>query len=136
MDQHVVVETFVDWIAGLLLRGDVVSLAMGPVALVVAVPCALRLRRRGKIFWASSALLLASVAFATVGLLQPMVLIGPLAIPVVTAAAMTIVALPPALAALALTRRAQRGLEITLVLCGQVAVLSAASLAVMASASV
>ncbi len=131
------VETLVDTIGRALSDSGRAPLLLGFLALAIAIPCALTLRRRRWPFWVSTAVMASSLLFACAGIVSPMLLISALAIPVLTLAAGAVVLVPPALAYSSLVyRRPQHGLEATYALCAVCALASAAWLVVQASASV
>jgi hypothetical protein len=126
-----------DAFARALVERGVFCLWIGPLAFMIAVPCALALKRRGKLYWTTTSVMLASLAFIGLGLLNPMVFIGALAIPVVSLAAIvTLVAPLWALYWLIASRRPQHVLEALYVVCASSTVAAAAVLVIAASATV
>jgi hypothetical protein len=113
------------------------TLLIGPIAFVVAVPCALTLERRGKLYWITTSLMLATLAFCGLGVLHPTLLISPAAVPVLLLAAVLTVMVPVWMVYwLIASRRPQRALEVLYVASTSSTVVGAASLVAAASASV
>jgi hypothetical protein len=126
----------VDAFARLLLRFGTIGLLIGPVVLSVSLRWLLRIEKRAVLFWTVTAVMGLCLLLAGAGCLDPHLLVGPLAIPVVVAVTFSPLAVVPTIVVLALSARAQRGLEVLHVLCGYFCWVSLATLIVLASASV
>jgi len=126
----------VDRLAAMLLRHEALSPWLGPVAVIVAVLCALRLRRRGALFWCATATMACTMSFIAAGWVEPFILIGALCIPVVMCAALLLIVVPAGIVALVVGKRPQRFLEALYLACALGTSLSAAGVAAAASASV
>lgn len=122
--------------AGFLLRFGMVGLLIGPGVVGISLRWLLRIAKRGVLYWTANAVIGLCLGLAGAGLLNPCFLTGPLAIAAVVAVTVSPLFVAPTVVFLALSARAQRGLEILHVLCAYFSLVSLATLTVVASASV
>jgi len=129
-------QALLDAFADVLLKLGSQLLVVGLIAFVASVPIAVRLRRKGPLFWSLTSILGGALEVGIVGLLSPGFLIGSMSIPILAAGMVSTVAFLPFVVAIVASRRAQSFGELAYGTCALGVVLTNCALVVSAHASV